>query len=908
MATTQTIPNFEFSGFYYFDILRDILRYLRINVPEITDESDEEAYIQLARAWSLAHHYMNVRMDIVANETLLPTARLLESVRSQLKLIDFKLRQAVPSQTELVMEFSSLFTDVSTLIVPRKSQFGTEDTDEAPQIIFEADEDNYISKTDRLSNVFVNPSVEITLSNKNVTLFDYVSTKVPEEGDIIVQDGKYCIISEIIDPDTIRVNDSSDIVNGTARLVTDNFGADKAGEAFTSGLPFEFGNPEPKQGDELYFIHDSVMWDRIDFIVNQIYKTGLMGVWEFYDGSQEDENPDEVTNLGSNLEFDLTTLLGSEDKRGTKVFVTYAPSATGELVTSQYIGGKNIARSTGLLGQISPSLIENDYTVGTVWQPLAIDSNSAYEDGEFSKNGSLIYPLPQSIKENWAKTTINGKEGFPLRFRVQSINKIAASFIGSDFNAGGLDSNNYNIKIGFDAFPDTEIDATGDNGASIGSYTLAGLISNINAAMAAVNAALSSVASEDNGQIKLTGPDNALGKDSEIRILAPSGQDGTNELFGLSESTYPYAYTGIGGKAIIDTAKIDQGKQYLLFDVAQGQTVEEAPIASSDGSPNQKYVLGFTPLVDGSLVIEVDEGSGFTSYDELENFLNADGARRAFTKEIDADDKTTVFFGDGVNGKIPPAGVDNIKATYKIGADQNGNVGSSTVVVNLAGISFVNKVYNPRQATGWADKQGNDGESLQKAKIEGPASLRTLGKAITPPDMETLAVGFVSPTTGASPVARALAIEETFGVKTIELIVVGNGGGILNETQKEELTDYFNGNKVKNIDGVLLSNHELTPVNYTPRLIDVEVEVEGGNAESITNAISALLSPNAVFDDGVTYRWDFGGLVPTSLIIAEIHDTDPINVKKVTLINPAADVQLAARELPLAGNILVTIV
>ena len=46
MAVRTTIPNFEFSGFYYFDILRDVLRYLRINVPEITDESDEEREVE----------------------------------------------------------------------------------------------------------------------------------------------------------------------------------------------------------------------------------------------------------------------------------------------------------------------------------------------------------------------------------------------------------------------------------------------------------------------------------------------------------------------------------------------------------------------------------------------------------------------------------------------------------------------------------------------------------------------------------------------------------------------------------------------------------------------------------------------------------------------------------------------
>jgi len=909
MAVRTTIPNFEFSGFYYFDILRDTLRYLRINVPEITDESDEEPFIQLARAWSLAHHYANVRLDIVANETLLPSARLLESVRSMLKLIDYKMKAATPAQTELVMQFSSLFTDPSTLIVPRNSQFATESTDAQAQIIFEAIEDSFLSQTDRLTNVFVNQSVAITLSNKSGNLFDYVSTKVPAEGDLIIQGANYAIVSEVIDSNTIRVNDPTNIVNGAALLMNSNFGSDKAGEAFTAALTFDFGDPEPKAGDLLYLIHDSIMWDQVNFALAQPYKTGIKGVWEFYDGSLEDENPDDVTNLGPNLEFDLTTLLGTEDRAGTVVQLTYAQTASSEQVVSLFSGGKNIARSTGLLGQVSPSEEADDYLVGSVWAPLKLASNTQNNEGEFSQDGVISFALPQNLKQNWAKTTINGKQGWALRFRVQALVKRAAILQGEDFNPGGLDSNNYRIKLGINGFANTEIDVTGDAGSSPGTYTGASIIAAINTALGTVDASMNSAASFVNGQLKITAPNAALGKDSEIRVLAPSGQDATNELFGLSESGYPYSEIGVGGKAIIDQARIDEGNQYLLFEVVQGQTVQEAPLASSDGSPNQEFELGYRPLIDGTLVVEVDEGSGFTQYDEVENFLNSDGARKAFTKETNADDLTTIKFGDGVNGKIPPAGVDNIRVTYRIGASDTGNVGAETINVNLAGISFVDSVYNPRQATGWAAKQGSDEESLARAKIEGPASLRTLGKAITPSDIETLAQQFSSPTTGAASVIRAQAIEETFGVKTVELVVVGSGGALLNQTQRDELEDYFNGNKAKGIDGVLVTNHEVTAVNYTPKPVDVTVTVTGNiTPEAVKNALIALLNPEAKFDDGVTYRWEFEGEIPTSLIIAAIHETDPVNVKKVVLTTPNANIILGARELPVPGNFQVTVV
>jgi len=187
--------------------------------------------------------------------------------------------------------------------------------------------------------------------------------------------------------------------------------------------------------------------------------------------------------------------------------------------------------------------------------------------------------------------------------------------------------------------------------------------------------------------------------------------------------------------------------------------------------------------------------------------------------------------------------------------------------------------------------------------------LRTLGKAITPSDIETLAQQFSSPTTGAASVIRAQAIEETFGVKTVELVVVGSGGALLNQTQRDELEDYFNGNKAKGIDGVLVTNHEVTAVNYTPKPVDVTVTVTGNiTPEAVKNALIALLNPEAKFDDGVTYRWEFEGDIPTSLIIAAIHETDPVNVKKVVLTTPNANIILGARELPVPGNFQVTVV
>lgn len=814
-ARTITIPSFDFSNFYYPDLLRALIQYKRLNVPEITDESDEEPFIQLLRAYALVGHLNNVLLDVVANESLLPTARLLESVRGHLKLIGVRLKQATPSQVDVVLQFSKVF-NTSVNIVPLNSQFGTVGTAEAAQIIFEANESRTIARTDQptavlgftagkiklLSNVFdagdavsvegvtfeqaVNwvPGVSIAASLQNLTDAINLNTSTLLAGRVAaINDGVDTISLIPLDKtvEAIAVIVSADA--GTTNFEVQNgvFGANKAGAASTPGVLWNLFDNPPKAGDMLYIAHSDVMWDMLDFLFDT-FGSGIEFAVEFFDGTMEDAKPDTVTNLGSNLEFDLTTLLGTQDRRGAVVRVMLSSSGASEMCVSKFVGGKNIIRTKGLLGQSTVSTDEQEYTVGSYWNEVSDVTDAT---GKFAENDKISFSLPQNQSQNWTSATINAIPGYWLRLRV-------------------------------------------------------------------------------------------------ISVSSPANP-------------------------IVDTMKIHSGKQFLLVKSVQGQTVADAPLGSSNGAENQEYFLTFKPLIDGTLKVEVDDGAGFEQYSSRENFLNSTSISKDYVAETDATDNTKVQFGDGRQGKIPNPGVDNIRAVYRIGADQDGNVGASTVTVNKSGISFVNRIFNPRPAVGWAAKEGSTETDLARLKIEGPASIRVLDRGITPEDDEALAVAYTD-TNGSKLVSRAKAIEETFGVKTIELVVVGFGGSILTEVQRTALEEYFNGNKETGIDGKLLANHELTVVNYTPRVIDMTATVTGGNEEQIKNAVTALLNPTATFSDGVTKRWDFGALVPFSVIISAIFENDPVNIKKVDLIAPATDIQLGSRELPLAGTVTINVI
>jgi len=364
--------------------------------------------------------------------------------------------------------------------------------------------------------------------------------------------------------------------------------------------------------------------------------------------------------------------------------------------------------------------------------------------------------------------------------------------------------------------------------------------------------------------------------------------------------------------AVIDRILIDEGAQYLKVLVSQGETRTEDPLGSSDGTSNQEFALTYAPLIPDSLVIEIDEGTGFTAWSEKTNFLSSNSNSKDYVLEVKADDTAIVKFGDNIRGKIPAAGVDNIKATYKTGADEDGNVGSSTITVNKAGISFVNRLWNPRQATGWTAKEGSTEEDLARVKIEGPASIRVLSRGITAYDIEYLTSNYTN-TAGSKIVSRAKAVEETFGVKTIENIVVGQGGNQLSASERNEIETYFNGDRTQGINGVLVTNHEVTVVNYTKKIIDVTATVYGGNRTEIENAVRNFIHPEAKYSDGVTYRWEFSTAdtiqyFRVALLYAIIYEVDPLNISNVVISQPASDIAFDLRELPYAGTVSITVV
>jgi predicted phage baseplate assembly protein len=307
----------------------------------------------------------------------------------------------------------------------------------------------------------------------------------------------------------------------------------------------------------------------------------------------------------------------------------------------------------------------------------------------------------------------------------------------------------------------------------------------------------------------------------------------------------------------------------------QALTIQDEVLGGSDGTPNQTFQVLNTPVVvldapvkvknsDGttatvrSLRLEVDEGSGFIVWQEVDDFFASGPDSPHFVLDRGTGIVST---GDGEHGRIPVANLakptDNIVArSYRFGGGKQGNLAAQTITQLQTFVASVNSVTNHAPASG-----GTDEETVAEAKLRAPLALKSNNRAVTAEDFEFLAMQ----APGAN-VRRAKALplyHPNFptgpvpGVVTV--IVVPDSdtpNPTPNETTLKSVCEY--------LDAHRLLTSELYVVGPTYRKIKVQASLvvnPGSDLATVKNAV--LMSLNTFFGplaggpDGT--GWPFGG-------------------------------------------------
>lgn len=193
----------------------------------------------------------------------------------------------------------------------------------------------------------------------------------------------------------------------------------------------------------------------------------------------------------------------------------------------------------------------------------------------------------------------------------------------------------------------------------------------------------------------------------------------------------------------------------------QCETFSNETVGSGSGSPDQVFSLTNVPVVSGSEEIWIDEfktisaeeqerlreeglypvdavtdakgnATGFrVQWKRVESIVCASAEDRGY--EIDYVSGQIVF-GDGIHGKIPPTGADNITANYRCGGGREGNLAAFLVKDLKTSLPFMDRAFNPLAAGG-----GTGTETIEGLLRRGPGVLKHRNRAVTLDDFERLA-------------------------------------------------------------------------------------------------------------------------------------------------------------------------
>ena len=137
-------------------------------------------------------------------------------------------------------------------------------------------------------------------------------------------------------------------------------------------------------------------------------------------------------------------------------------------------------------------------------------------------------------------------------------------------------------------------------------------------------------------------------------------------------------------------------------------------LGTGDGQPNQSFALINKQIVPGTLVLEVEDASGWRAWQAVEGFHASTESDLHYTVDAAAG---RVKFGNGLQGYAPQIGQRIRVTSYRYGGGVQGNV-APDAISKLKPVKAV-KLSNPLAAYG-----GAEAEEIEKALDRIPGELR----------------------------------------------------------------------------------------------------------------------------------------------------------------------------------------
>jgi len=207
-------------------------------------------------------------------------------------------------------------------------------------------------------------------------------------------------------------------------------------------------------------------------------------------------------------------------------------------------------------------------------------------------------------------------------------------------------------------------------------------------------------------------------------------------------------------------------------DAVHADVVVDEIVGSSEGVAGQRFLLKRRPVVPGDRPTSVrvaDDEDGWQEWTQVADFADSGPSDRHFVLDAVAGE---IAFGPAVRepdgsvrsyGAVPSKGRRIKLDVYLTGGGRLGNLAPRAISVLKSSIPYVSRVENRGPMNG-----GVDGEDIENAKVRGPITMRSRGRAVTAEDFEYLARE-VAPELAR---VRAVAVADAAEAGSVRVLVV----------------------------------------------------------------------------------------------------------------------------------------
>ncbi len=191
---------------------------------------------------------------------------------------------------------------------------------------------------------------------------------------------------------------------------------------------------------------------------------------------------------------------------------------------------------------------------------------------------------------------------------------------------------------------------------------------------------------------------------------------------------YDSSTVTIYGNVVKATHGQTQGE--VLGDGNASQALQRFPLHQSPLT----YLPAPTPSgAESTLAVRVNE----IEWHESDNLFVLGPSDRDYITQTDDSEKTTAITGNGEHGLRVPTGTANVKAVYRSGTGQPGNVNAQQISQMATQPLGVKSVINPLPAAG-----GADGDTRDQARRNVPIGISALDRLVSVPDYADFARKF----------------------------------------------------------------------------------------------------------------------------------------------------------------------